>query len=81
MVNVPVVIHGVNENGRTYIKKASIHIEKLGISQPDIALLKTLAARLRKVKELVLDQLPKKENLRGEQRDILPRRGGRFVYF
>ena len=62
VVNVPVVIHGLDDKGRTYTKKASIPIEKLGISQPDIALLKTLAARLRKVKELVLDQLPKKGN-------------------
>ena len=33
-MNVPVVIHGVNENGKTYVKKATIPINKLGIAQP-----------------------------------------------
>ena len=59
VVNVPVIIRGTPPDGRTYTKRASVPISKLGISSPNIALEPTMAQRLRKVKQLVLDQLPK----------------------
>ena len=37
VVNVPAVIHSVGDNGRTYTKKATIPISKLGIAQPEVA--------------------------------------------
>ena len=59
VVNVPVTIHGTPAEGRHYTKKATLPINKLGITVADIALAPTLEERLRKVKRLVLDQLPR----------------------
>ena len=44
---------------RSWGKKATIPINKIGIAQPEIALEPTMVQRLSKVKQLVLDQLPK----------------------
>ena len=59
MVSVPVTIRGMPAEGRHYTKKATIPINKLGITVADIALAPTLEERLRNVKRLVLDQLPR----------------------